>query len=276
MRFLNAAKAFDKTPVYNAYTSRALYKGQMGAFETSNSEGSIAKRRVFSLAPGLAIPARRCISWLDEIWIVGAGSADGFASAIRQSFWVRKSSESLTIRTPSQVVLASGGTAAYAQLEYLKDTVNSTSDADYDPQYEIFFASDETLSKGYFLVGSSGIYRVRSVYLHLAGFNTAVSDKLDISAPATATFTTGAYVPATDTYSSASTAVSSLEIDRSKLYSLKTEADESYKAGDKTLLVSKTQITPTVGQELTYDSLPWRVQQVTSEQDAWALHIRRR
>ena len=84
-----------------------------------------------------------------------------------------------------RLFLASGGTAAYAQLEYLKDTVNTVSDADYDPQYEIFFASDETLSKGYFLVGSSGIYRVRSVYLHLAGFNTAVSDKLDVTAPAT-------------------------------------------------------------------------------------------
>ena len=67
-----------------------------------------------------------------------------------------------------------------------------------------------------------------------------------------------------------------LLINRARLFRLETQADARYLAGDHTLLVAKSSITPEPGQEITVDSRKWRIEQVTTEQDAWSLHIRRR
>lgn len=275
MNFKDVSRVFDSVGMHDGYTGRFLFYGQPASFETSNPEGSVSKRRVLSLASNIVIPARRCLRFIGERWIVGDGSADGlFDTALRTSFWVKKVTDEFTYRTPGEAALGAGGTTAYAQREYLRDTTNGGTDAEYDPQYEVFFASGETPVKNGYLVSDTTILRVRAVRPALAGFLMVSSDEIGLPARVTATFDTGAYDPATDSYAAGSAAVPTLLYDRSKEYILRTEADPKNLAGDRTMIVAKTSITPVVGQQLAADGATWQVLTVTSNQDAWSLHLK--
>lgn len=277
MKFRNLSQVFDDLDTYDGYSGRFLFRSQQAAFETAQPEGSLAKRRVLSVSPDVVMPTRRCVRILDEFWIVGGGSLDGmFNRALRASYWTRKGTDLPTVRTPGQAALGTGGTAAYCMREYFKDTVDGLSTSDYYPQYLVSFATSEAIARGSYLVLGSRLMRVRSTNDDAAGFTAAFVDDLGTGAALTATFTTTTYLPATDTSTVVSTAVPSILIERARLYNQATAADESYRAGDHTLVVAKSSITPTAGQELTVQSLNWRVEQVASEQDAWALHLRRR
>ena len=277
MKFRNLSQVFDDLDTYDGYSGRYLFRSQQAAFETAQPEGSLAKRRVLSAAPNIVMPARRCVRILDEYWIVGGQSIDGlFNRALRASYWTRKGTDLPTVRTPGQAALGAGGTAAYCMREYFKDTVDGLSTSDYFTQYLVSFSTSEMIARGSYLALGSRLMRVRSTNDDSAGFTAAFVDDLGSDALHTATFTTTTYLPATDTSTVVSTAVPGILIERARLYSQSTAADELYHQGDHTLVVAKSSITPTPGQELTVQSLNWRVEQVASEQDAWALHVRRR
>lgn len=277
MKFSNVSKVFDTIETFDAYSGRFLFKAQPGSFETSNPEGSVARRRILSVAPGLVMPARRVIRMLNELWIVGAGSSDGmFGRNVRDSYWMRKATDFATVRTPGQAALNAGGFTAYCMRDYLKDTVDASTSANYYAQYETHFAIDEPVLQGHFVVTPTKMFRVRAARDDVAGFLMASTDDVGLEALVTATFTTSSYTPSTDTNTTISTAVPALLIERAKLYRLETQADARYLSGDHTLLVAKTSITPEPGQEITVSSRTWRIEQVTSELDAWSLHIRRR
>lgn len=276
MKFSNVSRYFDTISVSDGYTGRYLFKGQPGAFESSSPEGNTSKRRVLSLASTLSIPVRRCVTLMGETWLIGDSTNDGlYDTVLRTGYWMRKSSGLVTVQTPGAGVLNSGGTAVHALREYLKDTVDPSTSAEYDPQYVYSFSTYETVAKGYILRSGSDLLHVRSVYRDLGGFQVAVADLLGAGAAVTATFTTSTYAPSTDSYSTINTAAPALLVERAKLYELQTPADQTYAAGDSSLLVAKSSITPTPGQRLTIASEPWLVRQVTSYNDAWLLHMRR-
>lgn len=276
-RLARASAKFDNVSAVDAYTARKLWLCQMGSFESSNPEGATSKRRVLSTAPGLAIPARRAIVVLDETWIVGDSSVDGWKNApIRLSYWVKKATDLFTYQTPGQAALATGGTAAYASREYLKDTVDAITTADYNPQYDVYFAQGETPVRGGFLRTAENLMRVRVVRDAIAGFKHLSVDDIGLDAEITATFTSSTYNPATDSKSVISVAVPALLFSRVFEYSNATEADPKYLTGDKTLIVSQSSITPTVGQEITAEGKSWKAMQITQVYDAWELHLRLR
>jgi hypothetical protein len=277
VKFRNLAAVFDTLDTFDGYSGRFLFKSQQGSFETAQPEGSLAKRRVLSVAPGVIMPRRLCVEILGERWVVGAGSVDGlFNRAVRASYWTRKATDLMVVRTPGEAAVAAGGFQAYCMREYFKDTVDGQSTADYFPQYETHFASSEPIARGQFLVQGTRLFRIRSVRDSEAGFLMASADDLGTDARQTATFTTSTYSPETDSSTVASSEVMGVLIERARLYSKLTHADAQYLAGDHTLLVDKLTVTPSPGQEVTVADALWRVEQVTSEQDAWALHIRRR
>jgi hypothetical protein len=277
MKFSNVSKVFDTIETFDAYSGRYLFKSQPDSFETSNPEGSVARRRVLSVAPGLVMPARRVIRLLNELWIVGAGSSDGmFGRNVRDSYWMRKATDFATIRTPGQAALGTGGFTTYCMREYLKDTIDASTSADYYAQYETHFSITELVTRGGYIVTPTKLFRVRAARDDVAGFLMASTDELGLESLVTATFTSSSYSPATDTNTTTNTAVPALIINRARLYRLETQDDARYLSGDHTLLVAKSSITPEPGWEITVDGRPWRIEQVTTEQDAWSLHIRRR
>ena len=273
----DVATHFDDTPVTDAYTSAALYLGQFATFLEASPDGNTSQRRTMSLAPGLTIPTRRVIQAQSETHIVGYGTVDTFfGEIIRQAFWLKRATGLFIIRTPAQAALNAGGSTAYGHLDYLKDVVNTNTDSEYDPFWDIFFAPVEGVIKGTFLEYSGTLYRVRSTHVGIEDLTDAASDQLDSGARVSVTFTsTGAYDPILDTMAAGSVTTTGILLDRYQFYELRTEADQLMKAGDKTLVVAASAVTPVVGKPLTISGAQWRIEQVTPEQDGYALHIRR-
>lgn len=273
----DVAKHFDDTPVFDGYTNTPLYNAQIATFLEASPDGNTSQRRTMSLAPGLVVPSRRVISAQGELHLVGYGTLDQFyGAAIRQSFWLKRATALVTVLTPAQAALGVGGFQAYAHFDYLKDTVNGATDSEYDPFWDIFFAPTEGVTKGHFIERGTTLYRVRSAHVGIEDLTDAASDQLDSGARVSVDFvSTGAYDPISDTMASGTVTTTAIILDRYQFYELRTEADQLTHAGDKTLVVAASAITPTIGRLVTIASVPWRIEQVLPEQDSYALHIRR-
>ena len=273
MRLVNASRYFDDVVIHDAYTNAPLFKGQVAAYIDSQVDGTISRRRTISLASNLVLPARRTLKYGNEIWLVGDGVKDHLQGvALRTSYAAKRCDEAFLIQTPGKACTDATGTIAYGQSDYLKSTVNSPTDSNYDAQYEIHFSSYETLSRGQILSSGGRYYSVRGTHKLLEGFVVAETDAID-AVPATVTFTdTGTYDPVTDTYPGTAAPVLGLYIDMYKQYVYKTTSDPLNRAGDTTLLVAASAITPKVGQVV--DSI-WRVEQALPHLDAWLCHLRR-
>jgi hypothetical protein len=214
---------------------------------------------------------------LTEQYILGAAILDGiFGQPIRKSVWAKKITDSVAILTPAQACLAGAGTVAYARKQYLKDTVNGVTDAEYDPFWEVFFSPSEPAAKGSFIRSGSTYYRVRSSHLDEAGFINAASDELDAGSYVAITFPlTGAYDPVADSYAAGSVTTNGFMFDRYKLYDQLTGTDRLNHAGDMTVVVATSAVTPQIGRVLTVAGRDWTILNTTAEQDAWTIHVRR-
>lgn len=273
----DVALHFDDIPITDGYTAAALFNAQTSTFLGASPDGSVAQKRVFSMEPATTIPARRCVVALTERYILGTTILDGiYGLPIRKSVWAKIVTESFTILTPGQACLAGAGTTAYARKQYLKDTVNGATDAEYDPFWEVFFSTSETVIKGTFLKVGTTYYRVRSSHLDEAGFLDALSDELDAGSYLSITFAqTGTYNPVTDSYSAGTLITNGFMFDRYKLYDQLTETDRLVHAGDMTVVVAASAVTPVIGRTVTIAGRDWNILNSTADQDAWTLHVRR-
>lgn len=273
----SVASHFDDIPVTDGYSGAALFNAQFNPLSQVGSGGAILEHRVINIAPGLSIPSRRVIVALGEMSLVGSGIVEGiYGVAIRQEFWMRKITDSFTKLTPGAAALDSAGTAFYGQKTYFRATNSAQTSSEYDPLWNIYCNPGEGIAEGQFLKVGSLYYRVRNAYLDLAGYTVAESDELDSGARVSVTFnTTGAYNPVTDTYASGTTTVYGILMDRYKWYDLLTPSDKPTLAGDMTLVVATSSVTPVVGKTVTIASRAWQILNVTANSDGWELHLRR-
>lgn len=270
----NVARHFDDVSIYDAYSSVFAFKGQFSSFDESSPDGSVARKRTLSLSPALTIPARRTISFLGETWIVGDGNVDGFQDlAIRQSYWMKKSSGLAELVSPLAALNATAGTSLHASFQHSKDVVNSQTESEYDPQWDVYIARTESAAIGKFFRASGALYRVRGLHQEASGFQLSQCDQVDGESFTTATIQSGSsYDPITDTISATNTTLPVILLEPNKFYRYQTKADPKFTTGDMTMLVSTA---PKLGTEVTIHTVKWRVQAVQAELDAWAVHIRR-
>lgn len=278
MSLHRASRWADKTEIRDAYApGPVLMRAQISSYIDNQQDGSISKRRVISFAPGSTLPSRRVITYLGETWLVGDVLQDAFKGrAVRVSAATKKATGLYTIRTPGQAALGAGGTAAYGQLIYLKDTVNTTNTSQYSPQFEIYFSSTETVVKGQVIVGGSNYYHVRSFYPLLDGFVCAVSDELGPDCRQAATLRLrGAYNASTDSYSETTVNTFGILIDFYKLYGYETAIAYKAEVGDMTLVIANSVGAPKVGDSAVISGIVWNILGSTTDSDAYRLHIRR-
>ena len=87
----DVASHFDDVACVDSYTGAALFNAQFSSFIESSPDGSTTQKRTLSLAPTLTIPARRCISFQGEHWIVGDGNVDMiYNTPTRRAYWMKK------------------------------------------------------------------------------------------------------------------------------------------------------------------------------------------
>lgn len=277
MKLSNAARYFDKEPVYDAYTGDLLFKCQFSTFNDAQSSGATSRRRVMSAAPSVTIPTHRVLRIFGDPWIAGSNDTDGYrGEAIRGNYNLKKATGLFNILTPAEACLSAAGVSAYAQFSYYKDTIDSITTSDTDPFWNAFFPNTVTANKGAFIRKDSTLYRVRSAYLTDDLYHLAQCDELESAALVNATFTNlGTFDILTDSYTPISTVVPAIAIEMPKFYKLQTQAEEFEKPGDATVFVAKASVTPTVGSTFAMGGRPWKVIAVVGELDAWAMHVRR-
>lgn len=280
MRLKNAARYYDTCPVYDAYSGSLLFKIQTSTFLESAAEGSTAARRVISLDASLNIPAHNCILALDQLWVVGASNPDEWnGTQIRKAYWTKRVTDSFTLLTPGQAALAAAGTTLFGSKQYLKDTVNSTTDSELDPMWDIAISSNSIASRGYFLKSANTLYRIRVAYNDLDGFLTCQSDEVDQKVVYASIASTARYNPVTDKYSPTIVTTTSILLDYMKSYVKTTATGTPPVAGDMSMIVAKAAVVVSVGQDITIQETrykgSWRVLAVTEEHDSLNLHIRR-
>ena len=299
MKLANAAKYFDRVSMADAYTGTAMpYKVQFSTFEETDPDGSVARRRTMSMAPGLTLPTRRVVSLLGEIWLLGEPSADAvFDKVIRQTVPMRRVTNLAQALTPGQVVAASTGLAIYGRLEQMKNTVDTATSSDYLPFFTLALAgaefknlnSDWAQVPGFFRIEDGTLFRCRTSYPAEDGMTVVEADLIDRYGLTQAQVTTGAYDPVTDTFAGTASTFQTLVMPTHQLYRRKAEA-EKFKPEDLTVLVRFADYpAPKVGTPLQiripeFNSAapapnapfsPVQIVGITLEADCWNLHVRR-
>ena len=299
MKLANAAKYFDRVSMADAYTGTAMpYKVQFSTFEETDPDGSVARRRTMSMAPGLTLPARRVASLLGEIWLLGEPSADAvFDKVIRQTVPMRRVTNLAQALTPGQMVAASTGLAIYGRLEQVKNTVDTATSSDYFPFFTLALAgaefknlnSDWAQVPGFFRIEDGTLFRCRTSYPAEDGMTVVEADLIDRYGLTQAQVTTGAYDPVTDTFAGTASTFQTLVMPTHQLYRRKAEA-EKFKPEDLTVLVRFADYpAPKVGTPLQiripeFNSAapapnapfsPVQIVGITLEADCWNLHVRR-
>lgn len=286
MKLANAAKYFDRDSVYDGYTGKCLFKAQFSSYEGSQPDGSFQRRRVISLASNLSVPLRRVIKVYSDRWVTGVPVEDGWAGkTIRKTAACKLVTDAFNLLTPGQAALRTAGTLVYGYAEYSKDTVNTPTDSEYDPQYLV--ALGEKVADGMFLKSSDKYLRIRTAYAEASGFEHFLCDEIAYTyggdyqdgelfgrnCEVDVTFS-GEYDPVADTDASGISTTGIL-LDMYKMYRYNTQADHKNSPGDMTLVISKTVGTPNVGSTATIGQIKWQVMGFTAWQDAWNLHLRR-
>lgn len=275
MRMRAAARYFDKQPANDAYTDRFAFRCVYSGFDNISGDGSTNRRRLMSVDPDVVIPTRRCVTLGAQRWLVGAPTDDGFAGeTIRHTYNVKRVTNLMQVLTAGQAATGASPLAVYAQRYYFKDSVDQATSSQYDTFWNIFFTTNEPVSRDAFLRDEAGrVYHVRGAYEVPEGFIIAQSDQLDADAAQTAVFKTGAYDRATDSFASGSTTTTVLQFEPTKFYRFRQQAESQLKPGDKAIIVSAA-VTPHAGMRFTMLSREWQTVTAQVQGDGWLLLAR--
>lgn len=275
-RLARAARWADNVALYDAYGNqqRPALMGQISSYIDSQQDGSISKRRVISFAPDQTLPPRRVLTYLGETWLVGDTLQDAWkGKPIRVSAATKKATGLYWIRSAAQTLAQAGGVQAYGQLIYLKDTVNTTVTSAYSPQFEVYFASSESVKAGDVIVSDDNYLLVRSVYPLLDGFVCATADEVGPAALRTVNiFTRGEYDADLDAAPDGWVPVLGLVAEFYKTYRYVNSLVPREATGDLAVFVA---LDTSVGDRLEFDGFAWNVLARETVSGALRLHVRR-
>lgn len=278
MRLADAASYFDKLLCVDAFASGTTFYGQLDLFDDSKRDGATVSRRVLSVAPAVAIPSRRVITFGGEQWLIGAHESDFFqGAAIRDKWILHRASGAATIRTPAQTLASAGGTSTYAARVWVKDQKELEVSSHLTAFYNIYLPSTDVVVAGNIVGLGGSLHIVRGVLLSVAGFTVAESDEMGTATlVAGCTYKARTYTPATDVLTDA--APVTLAVLQQRFHSdyvYPNAAAPKMEPGDIKAVILKTAVTPVVDATLMISGVVWRVINVQSEDaSCWALHLR--
>lgn len=278
MRLKDAARRFNDALALDGYTGEELFKCAFTSFDDHAASGATTRRRVLSLPESIEIPARRCVSLYDEVWLVGIGVPDSYAGRIiRMDYGMKRATDLASICSPAQAILGTGTHQAYVHRQYVKDLFNTRSESDTSINWNLFIAPDESVQTGDILILQDQTVRLRYSYLPFEGLRILECDDLPEDHAQTAEFIeNGVYDSASDSYTNPSSVSTPVFVfDYNQLYRLHTQADDHYEAGDVSVLVPKTaSVTPVVSAYFNMLDRTWRALTVQTERDCWLIHAR--
>jgi hypothetical protein len=275
MRLADAASYFDKLVCKDAY-GPATFRAQLDLYDDAKREGLTVQRRILSVAPGVAIPARRVITFGGDQWLMGAREDDSFnGAAVRNKYILHRAGGLAALQTPGQA-LSSGGTTAYAARMWVKDSKEISESSKLEGFFNLFLAATEAAEEGTFITLGGRVHRARNAFVSVGGFLEAECSEIPAGVVTGTYRARTGYNAGTDTETlAAGVAANVLRLRWQDSFRYANKGAEKYEPGDIKALVRKAVVTAAApGDQLTLVDGAWSVLSVETESDCWGLHAR--
>ena len=278
MLLSKVASFFDNQSFKDSYTGDHVLYGQMDLFNGTVRDGITSVRAIISMAPDLAIPARKALTLGSNVWLMSDRPNTDFfkAKPIRDNYVAHQADGLAEIKTILQELSNTAGTMAYGSMIWQKGEKEVAESSTISNISDIYFANSEVIPN-LSIVKLRGItYLARYSYLTTGGFLVAVSDQLDAPNFETISYTSNTYNPITDARTGAPTSIKALRIRWQDKFEYMTRSSAKYLVGDDVVLVRKVDASSvSTGDVVVLSDGPRRVESYQDDGLLWHLHVRR-
>jgi hypothetical protein len=273
-----AAGFFDDQPVYDAYSGALLFYGQPDLYDLTKSDSVRGYRRTLA-STALSLPARGCIRFGEEVFVVGRVIKDFFQGENHRSYVLLHPVDGLMSYGWPLGFISGTPTTAYAAETWLKDRKFEEEGSLLRPEYVHYFHPSEPVLQGMVMKGPDGRYfRVQAVSKQTGGMLAVTGFDLGATALQSVSYSSaGSYDPVTDSSSAAPpVSVQALvEFFRAN-YDYPNLSAQKYEKGDLTVTVSQADITlPAASDIITISGREYRVLDSADDKNGcWEIHVR--
>ena len=278
MKLSSAASYFDNQSFKDAYSGAHALYGQIDLYDDVRREGLTAVRRIVSMKPGTAMPARRVLTLGSDVWLMSGSPANDYFKAvpIRSKYIAHKADGLGEIKTILQELSNTAGVPAYVATVWLKGNKEVGESSDITVSANIYFALGEFVVDRNLVKLGTAWYFVRYAYLTTTGFIGAVADKLDDPNFETASYAKRTYSPTTDTWASTPVSIKLLRLRWQSKFEYLSAASSKYAEGDDVVMVRKSDVpVPTTGDTITLSDGVRKVEDIQSDGTLWHLRVKR-
>jgi hypothetical protein len=268
-----ASVYFDRTEVRDPDSGRVLFHGQVDPYDDSKRDSVSAYRRILSVAPGTAMPARRAVRIFGQAFLVGNQEVDGLQDPHRVKYVLQPCARKMSFGRPGDFLAGLGSAQelnTWAALEWVKDSKEPDAST-VSNQYNALFAA-RTDVRAHDVLWDGGDYFLALSSRELpSGFLAVEACKLE--PPIGAGITQRTYSHANGGFTVGATNVElCLRVRWQDFFRRRLESAQAYRPGDQTLLFAGGIRLDTSAQINLGDS--WQVVAVDTAGGAVAVHAR--
>jgi len=280
MMTLKEASRFFDDHVFTDTFGTASFKGQVLPFTDSVRSGESTRRRILEVGSTVVIPDERTVTETSgQVYIIAADNPDFFkGDTIRTKYPILPVSITYAIRTPGQILSASGGvTGVYAAPSFVR-RVSFEEHSDYAGGFEMYLSSYYSITPGKIFHGSDSKYYRTRVASRVSDVGFSVMEVVEIESPigsVTVQQKTGTVInPVTDDYTAATPITGvAVFVEKIKLdYQHEALGYVELKAGDRAISFLKTVVSTIKVGEVVGDYV---VKSVYDGTDYWTVHGRK-
>lgn len=279
MEFQDAVKYFDNQQVIDAYTSAFLFNCQPDLFDATKRDAEAGWRRTLSAA-AVILPARGCIKIESDIYIAGRSVRDYFkGQKIREYLLLHPADELLVSGAPENFLSATGTTAFYAGVSWVKERKEENRTSETSVVYDVYCSPTETAGVGDILKTEGGNYlRIGGASKRSGGLGVLVTYELGANALRSVSYTAaGTY----DVVSDSPGAVAPVVVDAfvetySSNYEYLKSASEKFEVADRVITVLQSDIAdPKPGDTFEDQNETFRfLERQADGASCWKIHVR--
>lgn len=275
MRLAAAARYFDRQLMTDAYGTATL-RAQFDLFDDSKRDGGVTRRRMLSVAPGVALPARRAVASDGIVWLVGGQNPDYFAGeAIRRKYPLHMADGLASIQSFAQYLAATPGLSAYAAIDWVKSAKEIDESSELADTLNIVLAKGESLAFPSLLTLNGETYLLRQSHVSSAGFLIVNADEIGTPVSETGSFTSRTYDAVNDTWAGTPVSVKFLRLRWQSHFRYLSQRTPNFQAGDDVLVCLQSAATPKANDKVALSDGVWQMLTVQAEGTCWSIHARR-
>jgi len=268
---------FLRTPVYDAYTSAQVCKGQLEIYDFAVRDSLTGGRRTVTVPAATTVPARRVVTVHSTKYLVGDSIEDSRGTSVLKEHWVLHPVDDLASVGTSADIIAGTGTQMYAALSWRKLQKEEEISSEFFNLYNLYVAKGEFADRDYVISLKGNYYRVASIEETTGGFQVFVCYELGVNALQPIVYESQiSFDRVSEQYSFDTQNVQAFVERYQTTYRYLNKEDEKYRAGDVIVTVSKADVsTAKTGDRVTVGTFTYTVLAVYDDfQGAWELHCR--